>query len=207
MMAPNDEGPARNAEPSGQSRGAAAPITTISLNDGASVTLRPIRPEDESGLTALYSRLSRETAYQRFFTVMGRPPPSWAHILANVDHARRMAIVAVGPGNELVGVARYDLDEAADEAEVAIVVQDEWQGKGLGTAMVVELLRYAQAHGIRRFRADVLSENRRMLEIIERLAVVLERHVERGVTSLVFAPRPAPRLARRPAAPGGPRTP
>jgi RimJ/RimL family protein N-acetyltransferase len=158
-------------------------------------------------LTALYSRLSHETAYRRFFAVMARLPPSWAHILANVDYARRMAIVAVGPDGELVGVARYDLDDVAGTAQVAIVVQDVWQGKGLGAALVMELLQYAQARGIHRFRADVLSENRRMLGMIERLALILERRVEQGVTSLVFAPRSAPRPTHRRVARGAPRTP
>ena len=145
----------------------------VTLKDGTTAVLRPIRPEDEPELSALYARLSPETAYQRFFTVMARLPPSWAHILANVDYERRMAIVAVGPDNELIAVARYDLDEAGSEAEIAIVVQDQWQGKGLGTMLMAELLGYAEAKGIRRFRADVLTENRRMLDMLGRLTQVL----------------------------------
>ena len=146
----------------------------VTLKNGVTVWLRPIRPEDESELTALYDRLSPETAYQRFFTIMARLPPSWAHILANVDYERRMAIVAVGPDNELIAVARYEYDEAANEAEIAIVVQDQWQGKGLGTAMLKELFSYADAKGIRRLRAYVLTENRRLLGMLGRSAKVVE---------------------------------
>jgi hypothetical protein len=62
---------------------------------------------------ALYGRLSPLTAYQRFFTVMRRLPPDWTHILANVDYDRRMAIVALDPGDELIGVARYAYDQKA----------------------------------------------------------------------------------------------
>ena len=114
-----------------------------------------------------------------------------------------MAIVAVGPDNELIAVARYDSAEAAKEAEIAIVVQDQWQGKGLGTMLMAELLGYAEAKGIRRFRADVLTENRRMLDMLARLTQVLTRRTERGVTSLLMVPRPRANLEEpSPQAPG-----
>lgn len=178
-------------------------MRSVTLKDGTTVRVRPIRPADEPELSALYARLSPETAYQRFFTVTARLPPSWADILANVDYERRMAIVAVGPDNELIAVARYDLDEAGNEAEIAIVVQDQWQGKRIGTILLAELLRYAEAKGIRRFRADVLAENRRMLDMLGRLTRVLERRTERGVTSLFMVPRPRANLEEpRPQAPG-----
>ena len=178
-------------------------MKSVTLKDGTTAVLRPIRSEDEPELTALYSRLSPETAYQRFFTAMARLPPSWAHILANVDYERRMAIVAVGPDNELIAVARYDLDEAGHEAEIAIVVQDQWQGKGIGTMLLADLLSYAEARGIRRFRADVLTENGRMLDMLARLTHVLTRRTERGVTSLLMVPRPRANLEEpSPQAPG-----
>jgi len=172
---------------------------SVTLRDGATIMLRPIRPEDERELTALYSRLSPETAYQRFFSVMARLPPDWARILANVDYDKRMAIVAVAPGSQLIGVARYDYDDAAKEAEIALVVQDGWQGKGLGTILLRELLAYAATKGIHRFRAYVLGDNRRMLDLLARTTQVLERHTERGITSLLLAHLPA----RDAAGPGG----
>ncbi len=170
-------------------------MKTVTLRDGATVTLRPIRAEDEPQLTALYARLSPETAYQRFFTVMTALPPDWARLLANVDYERRMALVAADPLERLVGVARYDYDEATGEAEIAIVVQDTWQGKGLGPVLLAELLDYAAAKGIRRFRAYVLADNRRMLDLLARLTEILERRIESGVASLLLQPR-------RPAEPG-----
>ena len=97
-----------------------------------------------------------------------------------------MAIVAVAPGSQLIAVARYDYDEQAKEAEIALVVQDHWQGKGLGTILMTELLGYAATRGIRRFRADVLAENRRMLDLLARTTQVLERHTERAITSLLL---------------------
>jgi RimJ/RimL family protein N-acetyltransferase len=140
-------------------------VKPISLTDGTRVALRPIRSDDESALTALYERLSPQTAYQRFFTVMRRLTPNWAHILANVDYDRRMAFVALGPGHELIGVARYAYDERVREAEIAVVIEDRWQGRGLGTLLLGELIDYAQGKGIATFRAYVLAENVRMLKL------------------------------------------
>jgi RimJ/RimL family protein N-acetyltransferase len=168
--------------------GHAGPMTPVMLTDGTRVTLRHIRPEDESALTALYERLSPQTAYQRFFTVMRRLPPDWAHILANVDYDRRMAIAALGPGGELIGVARYIYDERAQEAEIAIVIEDRWQGRGLGSRLLGELIGYAEARGIRRFRAYVLADNLRMFKLIRRVTTILERKLVLGVVSLLLAP-------------------
>ena len=175
--------------------GHARPMKPVILTDGTPVTLRHIRPEDESALTALYERLSPETSYQRFFTVMRRLPPDWVHILANVDYDRRMAIVALGPGGELIGVARYAYDERAKEAEIAIVIEDRWQGRGLGTLLLGELVGYAEARGIRRFRAYVLADNLRMLKLIGRVVTILERKLDSGVVSLLLGPRESGRLA------------
>jgi RimJ/RimL family protein N-acetyltransferase len=116
---------------------------------------------------------------------MRRLPPEWARVLANVDHDRRMAIAALGPADELIAVARYTHDDRADEAEVAIVVQDAWQNRGIGTVLLPELLAYGERRGIRRFRAYVLAENTRMLDLLTRVSRVLERRLEGGVVSLL----------------------
>ena len=139
--------------------GRGCPMRPAVLRDGTPVALRDIRPEDEAALTALYERLSPQTAYQRFFTVMRRLPPNWGHILANVDYDRRMAIVALGPDRTLIGVARYVYDDPSHEAEIAIVIEDPWQSRGIGTLLLSELIAYAEGKGIRRFRAYVLADN------------------------------------------------
>jgi acetyltransferase len=170
----------------------------VVLRDGTRVALRDIRPEDEAALTALYERLSPQTAYQRFFTVMRRLPPNWGHILANVDYDRRMAIVALGPTGELIGVARYVYDDRAREAEMAIVIEDPWQGRGLGTLLLRELVAYAEGKGIRRFRAYVLADNLRMLKLLRRGTRILERKLESGMVSLLLAPIRHPEPAAEP---------
>lgn len=164
----------------------------VALKDGTRVHLRPIRPEDAPRLGALHDRLSRHTAYQRFFTVMKRLPPDWARILATVDYRRRLALVVefeTVSGFDLIAVGRYEPTDEPDTAEVAFVVQDGWQGKGLGTLLFPEVLRAATERGVRRFRAWVLADNRRMLDLIARFGSIKERKTEQGVTEILFEPR------------------
>ena len=164
----------------------------IVLRDGARIRLRPIRGEDESRLITAYERLSQYTAYQRFFAVMKRLPPDWAHFLTHVDYQRRLALLAeAGPAEapELIGVARYEPTDREDVAEIALVVQDGWQNRGLGVEMLDALLAAGEARGVRRFRAYVLSSNARMLGLLARRTDVQERHAASGVVELLLARR------------------
>ena len=165
----------------------------VTLRDGVRVRVRPIRPKDEAGLVDLYGRLSAHTAYQRFFSAMRRLPPDWAHFLANVDHRQRFALVAEPPdGGGLIAVARYEPAQDPGVVEVAFVVQDDWQGRGLGTLLLGDLLQAARANGIERFRAWVLADNRRMLDLLARFTDITHRAIEQGVCRLEFRARPAP---------------
>jgi RimJ/RimL family protein N-acetyltransferase len=162
----------------------------LALRDGTVVRLRPIRPDDAPRLQALHGRLSRDSAYHRFFAIVKRLPPDWARVLATVDYRRRLALVVEDPtgGNsELIAVGRYDALEEADTVEVAFVVQDSWQNRGLGTLLFDAILRAAAAQSYRRFRAYVLADNRRMLDLITRFTLVESRKTEQSVTELVFS--------------------
>ena len=164
----------------------------LTLKNGMRVHVRAIRPDDAPRLCELYDRLSRHTLYQRFFTVMKRLPPDWARTFAAVDYRRRFAVVAEHAGEhgpELVGVGRYEPTDDPETAEVAFVVQDGWQDRGLGTILFNDILRAASERGIRRFRAYVLADNRRMLDLITRFGDIKERKTEQGVTELLFTRR------------------
>jgi len=164
-------------------------------SDGVRLGLRAIRADDAPRLIALHSRLSAQTIYQRFFSVLRRLPTDWARYLADVDYCRRLALVVerdAEGGVELVGVGRYEPTAMPDRAEVAFVIEDRWQGRGLGSALFDALLAAAEARGIREFCADVLATNSRMLDLIARRARIVERRSDGGVVSLVFVRRSAP---------------
>ena len=176
--------------------GASAPQGEAVLRDGTVVRLRPIAPEDAPRLVALYDRLSLDTRYHRFFSAKRRLPPDWAQFLATVDHRTRQALVVESPDDPdaLIAVARYEPAGEPDLVEVAFVVQDGWQDRGLGTRLFQALLRAAAANGITRFRAWVLADNRRMLDLIARYGRVERRTVEHGVVELTFTgPSPGTR--------------
>lgn len=164
----------------------------LTLRDGSVVRIRPIRPDDAPRLQELHGRLSQQTAYQRFFTVVKRLPPDWARVLATVDYRRRLALVVEACASakpELIAVGRYDATDEPDTVEVAFVVQDNWQNRGLGTNLFDAILRAAAARSYRRFRAYVLADNRRMLDLITRFTRVESRKTEQSVTELVFTLR------------------
>ena len=164
-------------------------VRTVTLRDGFAARIGRIRPDDEPRLVDLYERLSRHTAYQRFFTVLRRLPPDWYHFFANVDYVRRLALVAereTVAGVQLIGVGRYEPSEEPDAAEVAFVVEDGWQGRGLGGILLEAVLEAAATRGIRRFRAYVLADNHRMLRLLHTRTRVEDRKTEEGVTGLRF---------------------
>jgi GNAT superfamily N-acetyltransferase len=167
---------------------------TVMLRDGTRVRMRPIRSDDAPRLVALYDHLGRDTRYQRFFSVARRLPPDWASFLANVDYRSRSALVVESPddADTLIAVARYEPTAEVGTVEVAFVVQDAWQGRGLGTILFGELLAVAAVNGIAGFRAWVLADNRRMLDLIARLGEVSHRSIEQAVVELSFTARPAP---------------
>jgi RimJ/RimL family protein N-acetyltransferase len=167
----------------------------VRLPSGARIHIRPIRPEDESRLLALFNRLSMTTRYQRFFSALKRLPADGLRHFANVDYCERLALVAERATDgrlELVGVARYEPTDGPDTREIAIVVEDHWHGQGLGTILLKELLQAAGVRGIHRFRAFVLADNQRMLRVLERVGTVVETATEEGVVEvLLTTPRSA----------------
>lgn len=120
--------------------------------------VRPITPEDADHLVAFDARLSPETVYLRFFTAKPTLSPEQAERFACVDHEHRVALVAE-LGDLLVAVARYDREIGTDSAEVAFVVSDDHQGRGIGTILLEHLASAARENGITRFVAETLPGN------------------------------------------------
>jgi acetyltransferase len=166
--------------------------SVVRLASGAIVRVRPIRPDDEKRLVSLFERLSPRTVYQRFFTTYRRLPSAWYRDFANVDYRTRMALVAEDlDGVRLHGVARWEPTASPDAAEIAVVVEDEWQRRGVGTTLLEHLFAAARRRGITRVHADVLAENEGMLRLLRRLGDVRDTTVEQGVVSLSMVPRVA----------------
>jgi len=162
----------------------------VTLRNGTSVRLRAIRPDDEPRLMALCRRLSPRTVYERFFSF--RPLLlEQAHAFANVDYRQRMAIVAEvddGRAPELVGVSRYGPSDVGT-ADIGLVVADAWQGLGLGSLLLEEILHAGEQRGIHEFSAEVLTDNRRALSLLARHTTITRRTVGNGVTSVVLTRR------------------
>jgi len=157
----------------------------VVLADGGTVHLRPIRPEDSDALLALHQRLSAESVYLRFFSPVPRPNPELLERLVNVDYSDRMALVAE-LGGDVIAVGRYDRLPSGDEAEVAFTVQDDQQGRGLGTILLEHLAAIARDEGIRRFRASTLPQNRKMLDVFRAAGFEVERTFTEGVVEVGF---------------------
>jgi RimJ/RimL family protein N-acetyltransferase len=167
---------------------------SATLHDGSTVYLRPIRPDDGPALVALFGRLSERSIYHRFFTARRSLPDAWVHQLTHVDYDRRLAIVAerdTSRGVVVIGVARYDASGADGTAELALVVEDAWQGRGLGAILLHAIMEAAAAHGFHTFRVEVLTENRPMLRLLARETEFLTRAASQGVIEALVRPRRA----------------
>jgi GNAT superfamily N-acetyltransferase len=133
------------------------------------VATRPVQPEDDALFRRLWPRLSPDTVYRRFHSPIHGLPPETVQRLVTVDHDRREAVAAI-IGGEVVGVARYDRSPGDPAtAEFAILVEDAWQGAGLGRQLLTELFELAARRGIATLTATVQRDNDRVIGLIRRL--------------------------------------
>ena len=177
-----DDGSAIDATPS------RSPVTweaDVVLADGGTVHVRPVRPSDAADFRAFHRRLSQQSVYYRFFSPKPRLSDSEVEHFVTVDMADRVALVAL-LGDEIVADARYDRWKGKPEAEVAFAVADEQQGRGLSTLLLEHLAAIARAHGIVRFTAEVLADNRPMLAVFARAGWPVHREFSSGVVDVAF---------------------
>lgn len=157
----------------------------VLLLDGTPARLRPIRPADVRLLVAFYARVSPESKYKRFFA----PYPSLSdrdvERFTTVDYDDRVALIVMLAA-DMVGVGRYDrIDDA--EAEVAFLVQDGLQGRGIAQLLLEHLAQAGRERGVRRFVAEVLPDNSRMIQTFSDAGYRVERGLTDGILRLTFA--------------------
>jgi len=168
----------------------------VRLRSGDRVLVRSLRPDDEAGLGALFDELSSSSRYQRFLA--GKPTVSARALrrLVDVDHRDHVALVAVAPdggdgpddGAKVIGEARWIRDDDDPTlAEMAITVADDWQQRGLGTALADDLARRAVEEGIDRFAAEVLTDNDGIERLVEHVGDV-DRAEQGDGTAVLHVP-------------------
>jgi GNAT superfamily N-acetyltransferase len=158
------------------------------LPDGTEVLLRLLRPGDADALRAGFQKLSPESRYRRFLSVLPALSDSMVRYLTEIDGERHVAIVAgiISPdlkSEEGIAVARYiRLPDEPDVAEAAVTVIDDFQGKGLGKLLLTTLVRLASAEGIRMFRAEVLPSNSAVQGLLASVGAIERERSQDSVT-------------------------
>ncbi|MBI5395219.1 MAG: GNAT family N-acetyltransferase [Verrucomicrobia bacterium] len=145
--------------------------TTHLLPDGMQINFRPIQPTDEPNMRHLFYTLSQSTIYYRFMEHLKRIPRKQIQDFTYIDHRNDVAVVGTIPeahGEDIIAVGRYYLDKKTNRAEVAFVVQDKWQGRGIGGFMLNHLIKIARRNGISGFTAEVLQTNRAMQAVVQK---------------------------------------
>jgi GNAT superfamily N-acetyltransferase len=156
------------------------------LRDGTAIVVRPISTSDEQRLTRFHESLSAETTRMRFFSVHPKLSSRETARFTDVDHTDREAWVAL-VGDDIIGVGRYERLASPDDAEVAFVVADQWQGYGVGPILLGNLADCARVVGIRRFVAETLAENHHMLDMFTHAGLPITRSMTRGVVTVRMA--------------------
>jgi GNAT superfamily N-acetyltransferase len=167
------------------------------------VRIRPVSLGDEDGLREMLSRLSRETIHKRFHLPIPHVPDWMLAYLADVDHYDKEALIAL-VGDEIVGHSMYARQEAR-EAEMAIVVEDRWQSRGIGRLLLGRLTEEAGRRGIESFTGAVLGENRAALRFFSSVLLKAKFEIKNGMYNL-HSPLTDPDLTPSLVPPGGART-
>jgi GNAT superfamily N-acetyltransferase len=140
-------------------------VALARLRDGRVVRLRPLEREDRERLQRLSLRLTPRSIYRRFLGPLPQPCDRTLDRLVDVDHWDREALAAVA-GDEIVGVVRYARLPGREAAELAVLVADDWQGRGLGRLLVQRLAHLAHLRCIRTFTGTMLADNVPMLQLL-----------------------------------------
>ncbi|MEU3827712.1 GNAT family N-acetyltransferase [Streptomyces sp. NPDC029080] len=172
----------------------------VVLRDGGTARIRPITADDADRLVSFYEQVSDESKYYRFFAPYPRLSAKDVHRFTHHDFVDRVGLAAT-VGGEFIATVRYDRIGAdgmpasapADEAEVAFLVQDAHQGRGVASALLEHIAAVARERGIRRFAAEVLPANNKMIKVFTDAGYTQKRSFEDGVVRLGFDLEPTDR--------------
>ncbi|HVB99670.1 MAG TPA: bifunctional acetate--CoA ligase family protein/GNAT family N-acetyltransferase [Candidatus Dormibacteraeota bacterium] len=164
-------------------------VSQWTMKDGAAVTIRPIRPEDEPLIIRFHEKLSERSVYLRYFQPLKLSTRTAHERLTRicfVDYDREMALVAElrdpsGRGSRILGVTRLTKIHGTDSAEIAVVILDDFQHRGLGTELVHKSLEIARAEKLRKVTANILPENLEMRALCKRLGFSLRDDIGEGI--------------------------
>ncbi len=157
----------------------------VECPDGSRYDVRPISPEDGEALRAFHRRLSERSAYLRFFRCHPELTDGEVERFTHVDHDARLALV-VEEGGNLVAVGRFDREADTSTAEVAMVVADDHQARGIGSVLLDMLATAGRERGVIAFVAETLAENLGMLQVIRHSGFEVTARHDRECVTLEF---------------------
>jgi GNAT superfamily N-acetyltransferase len=173
---------------------------TAEIPSGRRLIVRPVRVTDEEALQDLLYRLSDESTYLRFMQFKRSHSHEEMLELVDLDFEQNMGLVVVDPetpDQEIIAIARYDVDPATNLADIAFVVRDDWQRLCIGTLLMRRMKEIARARGLSGFCADVLATNKLMLGVFQQSGLEVRSELEGGVYSVrMYFPEDAPRLSQ-----------
>ncbi len=155
---------------------------TFTLSSGVEITFRVVQHDDARALQRVHARCSERTIYLRFFGSLEELSDQQAQYFASTDSVDHLGLVALDPQdqNEIIAVARYARTPGDERAEYAALVEDRWQGHGVGAELTRQLIEKARDNGVRSFYALVKGKNKSMLSVLRHLDLPEQERVEEG---------------------------
>lgn len=158
--------------------------TVRTTKDGLDLLLRPVKMSDEPLLKDFFYSLSADSIYKRFISWREDMPHDRLQQFILVDYTKQLLIIAVlkkGNREEVVGLGEYNINAKDNTAEIAFVVRDEYQNRGIGTELLTYLSQLAMKRGLFAFTAEILVDNTRMLHVLEKMGFAAEKKLEEDV--------------------------
>ena len=159
------------------------------LQDGTEILFRPVKPPDEASLSEMLYSLSPSSIRTRYMVQTVAFPHKDVQQITNIDYSQNLSIVGTVPsisGEQVVAIAQYFLDPKTQAAEIAFLVQDEWQKKGMGTFLLEYLTQIAKQRGVQRFYAKVLPINKPMLAVFYNSGYKVKTEFDGEVYSITY---------------------